>query len=42
MTFSGIGTTSVTEGGQSELEFEADDSLKGVSEKEHMVWIGNC
>ena len=30
MTFSGIGTTSVTEGGQSELEFEADDSLKGV------------
>ena len=30
MTFSGIGTTSVTDGAQSELDFEADDSLKGV------------
>ena len=30
MTFSGIGTTSVTDGGQSELDFEPDDSLKGV------------
>ena len=30
MTFSGIGTTSVTDGTSSELDFEADDSLKGV------------
>ena len=30
MTFSGIGTTSVTDGGSSELDFEADDSLEGV------------
>ena len=30
MTFSGIGTTSITDGSQSELDFEADDSLKGV------------
>ena len=30
MTFSGIGTTSVTDGSSSELDFEPDDSLKGV------------
>lgn len=30
MTFSGEGTTSVTDGGSSELDFEPDDSLEGV------------
>ena len=30
MTFSGIGTTSVTDGSSSELDFEPDDSLRGV------------
>ena len=30
MTFSGIGTTSVTDGGLSELDMEADESLIGV------------
>ena len=30
MTFSGTGTTSVTDGGSNELDMEPDDSLKGV------------
>ena len=30
MTFSGTGTTSVTDGGSDELDMEPDDSLKGV------------